>query len=98
MQMFRVTQEIDYSTADPSGLFGATSVQMFRVHSSGLPQGVGSQNFRVFSGQLLLTIDMIVDMGGRPLVLPDGMDDRVLGDRERLLAEADKVLRESGQD
>lgn len=109
MNLFRVEQQIDYATAtqsvdDPHSVAngsprGATAVKMFRVYSApGARSGVDSQNFLCFAGNFLLTIDMIVDMGGRPLKLPGGMDGEVRSQRERMIEDLDRVLKETGQD
>jgi len=92
MKMFRIIQEIDYASAQDDGR-GATSAQMFRI--GGLE---GSGTFTIFTSQLLLTIDMIVDMGGRPLVEPNGMDTGAMTNRERMIANLDSRLRDLGMD
>lgn len=68
---------------------------MFRIYPSGFPQGRVSQNFRTLDGQLLLTIDMILDMGGRPLREANGID---LSSREVLLLDLDVKLKNLGMD
>jgi len=102
MLLFLIQQEIDYSTAqnlvhDPDsvagGSRGATSTNCLVTHGS-----VGAPFMNTYEGNLLLTTSMIVDMGGRPLKSPNGLDQSVLSQREKLMASLEQVLRESGQD
>lgn len=101
MNLFLMTQEIDYSTAidlvvDPNsvagGSRGATSVQTMPTYGSAF-----GPYMQMFEGNLLLTTSMIVDMGGRPLkYASDGAS--VLSPRELAIANIDAMLKESGMD
>ena len=102
MNLFLATQEIDYATAEASvvspysvaqGSRGATSVLCMPTYGS-----VGSPYMTTWNGNFLLNTSMIVDMGERPLVLPNGMESRVLASREAMREALNLALEKAGMD